>query len=272
MKIQLTTHHKCQLKCPPCIRSIMKPSRDIMSMETYYNIMDILPQLENVDLTPINGDPLLDPFLIERMDHLENSEKIEHFDFVTNLLSLNDSILKKLLSYNKFSMFISIYGDDYDSFKVNTNSFLAFNKFKSKFQFMYNTFLSYQKSIPITFYFRDKKYEDIPDDNWLKKYIRNLMLAFKNINYDNSHAGINYNWGGQHINVENPVPIPEQVSPCLHLLEQNCIFPNGDVTACGLVDVNKQMLLGNILSEGMQVFNKPKTCTLCNGCNEYEQI
>jgi hypothetical protein len=274
MKIQIITHHKCQLNCPPCIRHILKPDSDTMSMETFENIMEILPELENVDLTPINGDPLLDDHLIERMDYLEESDKVEHFDFVTNLIGLTPEILDKWFTYKKFGLFISIYGDHHLRYKVNTNRELL-SKFRENFLMLYTKICQEKRlPFPITFYFRGCKFEKLYGiGSEIADLIYKLMIIFKNIEIDEDHATQNYNWGGQYEDVEDSVPVipmDERKGLCLHAKEQKCIFPNGDVSLCGMVDVKKQMLFGNILKEGMNVFDNPVYMSLCKGCNEYE--
>lgn len=272
MKIQIITHHKCQLNCPPCIRHILKPDSDTMSMKTFVNIMEILPELENVDLTPINGDPLLDEHLIERMDYLENSSKVKHFDLVTNLVGLTPEILDKWFTYKKFGLFISIYGDSNLRYKVNTNT-LNLPKFKENFDRLYYKICDERKMpFPMTFYFRGCTFDRMHGiGSWLTDKIFKLKLVFNNIYIDEDHANKNYNWGGQYNNVEDPAPMPERGDKyCIHANEQNCIFPNGDVSLCGMVDVQKKMLFGNILKEGMKVFNNLVYMSLCKGCNEYE--
>lgn len=272
MKIQIITHHKCQLNCPPCIRHILKPDLGTMSMKTFVNIMETLPELENVDLTPINGDPLLDEHLIERMDYLEQSEKVEHFDFVTNLVGLTPEILYKWFTYKKFGLFISIYGDHHLRYLVNTGT-ENLKKFRDNFRMLFNKICKEKKlPFPITFYFRGCKFEKLYGiGSEVVDMIYKLMIVFKNIEVDEDHATQNYNWGGQYPDVEDAVPIPkDRKGFCLHAYEQNAIFPNGDVTICGMVDVKKQMLFGNILKEGMNVFDNPVYMSLCEGCNEYE--
>jgi sulfatase maturation enzyme AslB (radical SAM superfamily) len=247
-----------------------------MSMETFYKIMNILPELENVDLTPIMGDPLMDEHLIERMDYLEQSDNVKHFDFVTNLVGLTPEMLDRMFSYEKFGLFISIYGDTHLRYKLNTERDLL-TKFRENFLMLYDKIcLEKRLPFPITFYFRGCKFEKmygIGSD--VAEKIYNLMLIFKNISIDEDNALQHYNWGGQHKNIDEDdlvpiMPMKERKGLCIHADEQHCIFPNGDTSLCGMVDVHKKMLFGNILEEGIEVFDNPVYMSLCKNCNEYE--
>ena len=127
------------------------------------------------------------------------------------------------------------------------------------------------KTFPITFYLRETKENIMPKDSEVYTIIRNLGLIVRDkIKIDDSTVNNNFNWGGQ-LEVVNLAPMPiERPTPCLHSIEQLAIFPNGDVTACGMVDFKKRMILGNILEEGIDVFKKTCSMELCNNCNEYE--
>ena len=121
-------------------------------------------------------------------------------------------------------------------------------------------------------------YESMPIKSDVYKYVRSLQLISKNdVVFDSSMSSLNFNWAGQ-LDVPNPAHLGNNDGICLHAVIQNCVFPGGDITLCGMVDVNKKMIIGNMFETSLKdIYNGSKYVSymehlpeLCKKCTEYE--
>lgn len=275
MKLQLIINDKCQLNCGPCIRSTNQYTKTgLMSFDKFTKILDIIPSLENLDLTPMIGDPLDIPNFHEYITHVNTRPYIQHFDMVTNLIGLNKKQLDAMCNSNKFGLFISVYGHDKESF-LKFTGVDKFEQFEKSLKLLIEYIGAYKfVTFPIVFYLRNGDRKTFFSKNTsVSTYIKMLTQFNKRLyTIDDTTANSNFNWGGQFENVINKFEMPkDRPTPCLHLREQRAIFPNGDLTACGMVDVNKKMIIGNIFKDGPNILNKVYcNPVLCENCNEYE--
>jgi hypothetical protein len=240
-----------------------------MTLEEFERILKSLPEVENVDMTPMVGDPLLDPVLVQRLDMLEQASNVKNFDFVTNLVEADQRKLSKILDHSKLGLFVSVYGYSEQSFKMNTRRF-GYQKFWNNLGTLYDHVIRCDR-FRLGIYMRFFTVNEISKDTSLYWMIRCFDEACDNVTIDESTVRKNFNWGGQ-MEVNDPMTLPiHRSTPCLHSVEQVAILPGGDVTCCGMVDVHKRMVVGNIFEDGLDVFNK-KRYDLCDKCNEYEPM
>ena len=183
--------------------------------------VDTFESLTMVDMTPIEGELTLTPNWIEMLEYLHDNDGVERFEFVTNFLDYDMKTIFKLLKYKKkFGLFISVYGHE---------------------------------CFPITFYFRELPCDDIPRNAFISKFLRALQLVSKNdVVFDSSMAGRNYNWGGQVKDIPNLIPLGDNSGICLHAVLQNAVLPNGDITLCGMIEIDRKMLIGNIFETPLE--------------------
>jgi len=126
-------------------------------------------------------------------------------------------------------------------------------------------------------------FDDFPKDSFAYKFIKAIQLITKTkVTFDNDMAGINHNWAGQ-VDVPEPVvPLPRMgahMPTCVHAILQNCVMPNGDITLCGMNDVNGELIIGNIFQQPLKEIygwdSKYELYTmqhppLCRRCTEYD--
>jgi hypothetical protein len=132
---------------------------------------------------------------------------------------------------------------------------------------------------------RYDKFKNVPYNSKLFKIIKGLQAVYKgNIIIDNDNAKLNYDWAGQLPGVKYLAKKPEKKGICLHAIVQTAILPNFDVTLCGMVDINRKMLIGNILKQSVEDIYGAKSnyrdivekqsmgvySEMCNACREYE--
>jgi len=286
MYIQLVTNNICQLRCYPCLNRARLT--EIMEPDEFKFVVDKLTsifRLSNVDLTPIVGDFYLTPRHSIMINMLEEKERVENYDVVTNLLAMSDTDMETFINSKKTQIFISIYGHDNQSYLDMTGT-VKFPQFEERLNVLYNKLRKNKFVGPtITFYMRYDKFENVPYDSKLFKIIRGLQAVYKGkIIIDNDNAKLNYDWAGQLPGVKYLAKKPKKKGVCLHAIVQTAILPNFDVTLCGMVDINRRMLIGNILDQSVEDIYGAKSnyrdivekqsmgvySEMCNACREYE--
>lgn len=286
MYIQLVTNNVCQLRCYPCLNRARLA--EIMEPDEFKFIVNKLTskvRLSNVDLTPIVGEFYLTPHHNIMINILEENKKVENYDVVTNLLEMSNADMDFFIKSKKTQIFISIYGHDNQSYLDMTGT-VKFPQFEERMSMLYNKLRENKFLGPtITFYMRYDTFKNVPYDSKLFKIIRGLQAVYKGkIIIDNGNAKLNYDWAGQLPGVKYLAKKPKKKGICLHAIVQTAIFPNFDVTLCGMVDINRRMLIGNILDQSVEDIYGAKSnyrdiiekqsmgvySEMCSACREYE--
>jgi sulfatase maturation enzyme AslB (radical SAM superfamily) len=246
--------------------------------------VDVFGSVDMVDMTPIAGELTLTPDWLKMLEYLYDKDEVVRFEYVTNFLDYDLQTLMKLLKFSdKFGLFISVYGYDRESFVQSTGVDKWDEFIESITNLQQAMLLNKYECFPITFYFRGVAYEDIPHNMFISKFLKALKIVSKGeITFDSSMANLNFNWAGQ-MEVPNPVPAHVRVGAdtptCLHAIIQNCVLPDGDITLCGMVDVNRKMIIGNIFNQSLkEIYGKGSLYAsyiehnhpLCSKCTEYE--
>ena len=282
INIQITT--KCSLKCNFCARSWVSEKElksieklPVMDTEFFKKVVDecIKAGKTIFGLTPRMGDLFTDPDIISKLNYLENHPDVEYYFFATNLINVNEEILKKLLSYKKLYLEISLYGYDNESFYETTGKRL-FHKFKKNLDLL-STIMDRSKFTFVKFFVR-WGYED--SSNYLKSILLKLEIINKcEVCFDEIN---NFNFGGLIpegvLRNEHPINKKEGVCPTAYT---GCILPNGDYNLCYMNDVFNELTLDNIfitpLSEILNSDKRKYTLNnmkkgiydgICTKCNE----
>jgi sulfatase maturation enzyme AslB (radical SAM superfamily) len=72
--LQIETINKCNAKCIFCAVPLQTKPRELMSMDLFKKIIDDCKGLEIKSIYPfLNGEPLLDPFLAERIEYINKT-------------------------------------------------------------------------------------------------------------------------------------------------------------------------------------------------------
>jgi len=130
----------CNAKCIFCAYPQMQRAKSTMDMELFSRVVAeyVAAGGRHVSLTPIVGDPTVDPRLFERLDLLAGHEEIATFHFFTNGILLDDEMISKLLAYGgRLRVAVSMGGfdrvvyhrlmgvDRFDTVWRNLTSFIA---------------------------------------------------------------------------------------------------------------------------------------------------
>lgn len=237
-RIQLNIINRCQLECNFCvIKNEKQKPLSLMSMKDFKNYIKkcVAFGVREFELTPIVGDPMLDPCLIDRIKIL-SQYGICKILFYTNLVTYGQ--IEKALDYEKVEVNISIYGGNRKEYIKNTNHdfYNIFTKNLNKL-LTYVRKKEYQHKIKLWIRYKEKNYNPYMASNDIEK-----IIAIENTNWQKM----------LNTNSSDVKYIPERKGICRFIIEDNCILPDGNIIACGWFDKNKQMIIGNINKESLE--------------------
>lgn len=242
--LQIETVNVCNAVCAFCAYSSMKRKKGVMSLPLFEKIVKDYADMGGgaVSLTPVVGDALLDPHLMDRLRILEAHPEINQISLTTNAIALDRysdedvSLLLKTL----FCLQVSIGGLDAETYKL----MYGVDRFAQVQQAMERLLRLREKiSRPanLTFAFRtnDWKFETRFKQQ-LDEYRRRGAFV--------SHLWTFANYSGLVQNNEklNLVVHKSQVNKC-----RTCIFPSfhmavcwdGTITACACTDLEGNRLM-----------------------------
>jgi uncharacterized Fe-S cluster-containing radical SAM superfamily protein len=263
-EINIQIINRCQLKCKWCARSwldkeiLKQRESEYMTLIRFTDIVDICHDygITHYDLTPMMGDLLLDTQLFQKLDYL-NSIDCKKFSFTTNLLALPKTmpIIKKLLSYTKLHLGVSIYGHDCKSYEENTGKDL-FYEFSTNMQ---SLFKCYDKDgATLEFFMRyPMKYKDYPDG--VVKIVLDLFKRLYNVKINESEM-YNLNWGGliPYGKLDTLLGPIEKRGVC-PTAGNGTILHNGDFALCYMNDAYRTTVIDNVFNHDLeQIYNSPK--------------
>ena len=243
-KVGILTKTPCQLKCSFC--AINKSyTMDYMSFVDFKKIVDMisLTPIKEIEMTPLIGDPLLDPAFKEKLRYA-GSKKLT-VEVHTNLLQyskiFSPIIFEAPNLYTHVKFAVSIYGYNAEQYEATTGK----NKY-DKFISELNNLLAGRvvhgfKHITLT-----ARIE--PEDNKLHSALTKISEMFPNTHtYETST--FNGNWGGHMPELNDHV---EHEGACDALKYFTGVWANGDVSYCGCHDIKKEGVVGNLFTDGYE--------------------
>lgn len=272
----------CNAKCIFCAYPTMKREHEVMPLNTFEKIISEYSSAGGgaLSLTPVMGDPLLDPHLIERYKIIERFENINQISFTTNGIAfhkLSDEDVKYILS-RTFIIQFSIGGLDKEIYK----SLYQVDKLKEVLNAV-KRILNLKKEINsqthITLAFRTN------NPNFEKDYAKELQ-EWKDKGTVVSHMCTYNNYGGEiegkNIKIKADWVPSKKMTCALPLLHAH-MYSNGKITNCGCVDANGDGLIigdskystfketwhGQKRQGILDSFPKGKLSPLCQKCNAY---
>ena len=84
--LAIETISTCNARCIFCAYPTMKRKHEVMPLDLFEKIVDEYARVGGgaLSLTPVMGDPLIDPHFIERYKILEKYQNIQQVSFTTN--------------------------------------------------------------------------------------------------------------------------------------------------------------------------------------------
>jgi MoaA/NifB/PqqE/SkfB family radical SAM enzyme len=280
----------CNAKCTFCAYPKVVANKTlqtgVMSFVVFQKAVDEWAALggQNLDLTPVVGDPLVDPGLLEKVDYAVSRAGLKNVYLTTNaiLINKNDNY-KKLIDLGIGGVFIStqgankeayekIYGvKHYDEAMSGIHNLLEYNRIKGEPARIVIRFRNHEKPSEII---RSKDFQEK-----LKPYFSEKVRVNFTVDFDN--------WGGT-IKPEDMSgsmrlrKLPPMLNvPCTNLFNF-AVRHDGRVRLCGCrltTNDNDDLVVGNIkekslveISQGDEAWNivkgfyegkRPHTCLEC---------
>ena len=280
----------CNAKCTFCAYPKVVANKTlqtgVMSFEVFKKAVDEWAALggQSLDLTPVVGDPLVDPGILGKVDYAVNHARLKDVYLTTNaiLINKNDNY-KKLIDLGIGGVYIStqgankkayekIYGvKHYDEAMSGIHNLLEYNRIKGEPARIVIRFRNHEKPGQII---RSKDFQER-----LKPYFSEKVRVNFTVDFDN--------WGGT-IKPEDmsgsmrlrKLPPPLNV-PCINLFNF-AVRHDGRVRLCGCrltTNDNDDLVVGNIrektlveisksdeawkIIEGFYSGKRPHTCLKC---------
>jgi radical SAM protein with 4Fe4S-binding SPASM domain len=279
----------CNAKCTFCAYPKVVANKTlqtgVMSFEIFKKVVDewSVAGGQSLDLTPVVGDPLVDPGLLEKVDYAVNHARIKNVSLTTNAILLNKNGTYKRLVDLGVGVFIStqgaskeayekIYGvKHYDEVMANLRLLFDYNKSKGE-----------PSRIVVRFRNHERPSQIIRSTDF-QKNIRPYLSERVRINFTVDFD----NWGGT-IQAENMSgfmrlrQLPPRLDvPCRSLFGF-AVRHDGKVRLCGCrltTNDNDDLVVGNIREKSLLEISKsdeawkiikgfyngerPKTCREC---------
>jgi len=112
--LRIETCNICNANCIFCAYQYQKRKKRIMSEEMFNKLIDDYNVMGggNLGLTPVAGDPLIDPLLLSRIRYARQFPYIKTISTITNCIDLHEVGIKDLLTSGLNSIFVSTSGFD----------------------------------------------------------------------------------------------------------------------------------------------------------------
>lgn len=285
----------CNAKCTFCAYpkavSGKTLQQGVMSFEVFAKAVDewLLAGGKDLDLTPVVGDPLVDPGLLEKI-HYAIRSGIKNVSLTTNAILMNrNETYKRLVDSGMSCIYISTEGTNreiyekvygvkkYDDVISGVRNLLDYNRAQGEPVSIAIRFRNAQRPSAIV---RSKDFRES-----IKPYLSRKVRVNFTVDYDN--------WGGAIVKEDmtgfmrlRPKP-PKIHVPCIALFGFS-IRHNGAVRLCGCrfnrTDVD-DLVVGNIREQTMEEISKSdrtweiikgffagKRPEVCSGCTMYHPV
>jgi MoaA/NifB/PqqE/SkfB family radical SAM enzyme len=282
--LQIETINICNAACVFCGYRSMKRKKGVMSMPLFEKVVKDYVEMGGgpVSLTPVSGDALLDPHLIERIQILAEHPKIKQITLTTNAIALerySDEDVCYLLNALDCIQ-VSIGGLAPGTYKT-MYSIDAFDKVQRQMERLVRLKGAVRQPASLTFAFRTNDWRfEIRFRRKLKEYRRRGVFI--------SHIWLYANYSGIVKNDENLGLMvmdrtSEQDTCCLYGTISMAVCWDGRITACGCADVEGDKLsLGHAGTESLSEiwsgekragildsFKKRTPAQICRYCSAY---
>lgn len=285
LRIEVT--NRCNALCVFCAYSQMRRQKKVMDWATFKKAVDEYLEMggKHISLTPVVGDPLLDPLLKERLHYLASVKIPIHFYFYTNGLLLDEEMNEFLLKLGPaFELRISLGGLSQGEFKkiMGRSGFeLVWKNIKHLIQLK----KSLHKTAHLRIALRSSQITWV-GSRW--DYLRDQ----ENQGYLSLERPRHFDTWGERIDPQRlrvhdlPQLVPSRrKGPCVFLYTKPICLADGRVSACGCRDMEGDLLMGDLktsslksiwLGENRAQFIKNQKNgnydSICAGCDNFQSI
>lgn len=259
--LKIETINLCNADCVFCGYSKMKREKKVLSLEIFDKVIHEYSEIGGgaVSLCPIAGDPLLDPYLVERYEIMSKYDNIYEISFLTNGIALSkysDEDLKYILKKSfmiQFSIggldrevYKNLYGvDQLDNVLSSVSRLLDIKK---NIRDDANIYLTFRTDSPDfqNLYFKE-----------LDEFERRGALISNISSYHNFGGAINSGEVKCVSISENE--ILEKKRTCVLPLLTAAVCSNGKITCCSCVDIDADLCIGDARYDSISKYWKGKS-------------
>lgn len=237
-RIQLSIKCKCQFNCDFCTYT---GQVDEMSMEVFKDLVDRFYEfgVRDFELTPTTGEVFLDKLLLDKILYL-NSLSVNKIILFTNVYHVDEELLENIKGMSSVEINLSLYGGSRSQFKVRTGVD-GFDQVVDNLKKYITWQLYTNNTVVVHRRFKGKRISRSLD--LLLRVANENNIKIWDCSYDTSWLNmVKYN-----LNVIESV----NKGVCRFALEDNGVYPNGDISLCGWFDTNKDMLIGNVHEQSL---------------------
>jgi MoaA/NifB/PqqE/SkfB family radical SAM enzyme len=252
-ELNLELTNICNANCVFCCYQFQKTPPGVMSDEVFYKAVHDFASIAggSVGLTPMVGDPLVDPDFLERIRYMRSLPQIDRIFLTTNGILLDKFGIKEILTSGITSIDISTSGFDelsykrifrsssYKRMKANVLQLLDEN---AKLGRQVNISIGLRTDRPINLVMKDPDFQPI--------------LKYK------PHVDFTYFFGSAGGRITEELLFPnmrlrgarEKYETCANLYNGPIVLPDGDVFSCACydaMDAITDLKIGNILQESL---------------------
>jgi sulfatase maturation enzyme AslB (radical SAM superfamily) len=273
-KLYIETSGVCNLACRFCAYSKKKDGKVVMPIATFQDVVDQATAMgfHEFGLTPLTGEPFMDPGFIAKLRMLEERSDVSGYHFYTNFIVPDRVDIASLATLARLQyVHISLYGHDLETFQaVTQRSRSAYDRLVRNLETLHEVLRTTEPRPWIRMSWRTT-----PEFEANAAPVSRLHEIVKAIQQDFSvdvpvTTAYN-NWGGvitrEDIEDLGMVlgPAPVKDGPCALIFYRVIVLADGRVNACACRDVNGTLVIGN-------VHEAPLAWILSMGNERYAQV
>lgn len=238
----------CNAKCVFCAYPQMERPKQVMPLEDFKRTIDEYMQLggKYISMTPIVGDPFVDPHLFQRLDYLYQHPQIEGFYFYTNAILMKPEVSEKLLTYaDKLQIYVSWGGFDRETYKA-IMGVDRFERVSRNVEAFVEAKRRTNSPIGFTIALRCPEAKRV-GDLWEKfcSYQRERLLKIEYIESYDSWAGKVESENLKQLDLR-PRLMPYKRGACELLFTDPIVLANRQINACACRDVEAELIVGDL--------------------------
>jgi MoaA/NifB/PqqE/SkfB family radical SAM enzyme len=238
----------CNAKCVFCAYPQMQRAKQTMPMELFQKAVQQYVDMggTSLALTPIVGDPFVDPFFFQRLEWLDENTPIDRIVFYTNAILMKPEAGERLLRYaDKLDVNISWGGFCQETYR-RIMGVDAFHQVSRHTEYLIRRKNETGSQLPINLALRCPD-SDLQGSSYEKyrRWVEEGAITWKQLlDYDS--------WAGT-IDPEEllavglrPKRMPHKRGPCELLFSNPVVLADGRVNACACRDAEAELVIGDV--------------------------
>jgi hypothetical protein len=290
----IETSSACNLKCRFCAYTKKSTPKVSMSYDAFVDTVEQALALgyTRFELTPCTGDVYMDRTLFAKLEYLERNERVESYEFFTNLTIPKPESTKRLATLKKLRhLTVSVYGHDLDSFiKIAGGTPMLYKRLLANLDAILEIMPQASFKVAIGLRSTLKRPKGAATD--LLQAVERFRAAGHEIWLA---PGVYNNWGGLITQNDvagldmyiNPTDGAHKMGACEKLFDSVQVMATGVVNACACRDVNATLAIGNVNEEPLEKIVSPDNprymaiieaqqrgdfAAICKSCDFYKSI